>query len=47
MEKKSEKKEVQEIQLDCIIPNRFQPRKAFDQATLQETGDLYLRANRA
>ncbi|MFH1228595.1 MAG: ParB/RepB/Spo0J family partition protein [Planctomycetota bacterium] len=36
MEKKSE---VQEIRLDLIIPNRFQPRKAFDQAELQELMD--------
>ncbi|MFH1227566.1 MAG: ParB/RepB/Spo0J family partition protein [Planctomycetota bacterium] len=39
MEKKSENKEVQEIRLDLIIPNRFQPRKVFDQAELQELMD--------
>ncbi len=39
MEKKPERKEVQEIPLDRIIPNRFQPRKAFDQAALQELMD--------
>jgi ParB family chromosome partitioning protein len=36
MEKKSE---VQEIKLSAIIPNRFQPRKAFDPADLQELMD--------
>ena len=36
MDKKSE---VQEIKLSAIIPNRFQPRKAFDQAELQELMD--------
>lgn len=36
MEKKSGPKEVREIRLDLIIPNRFQPRQAFDQTALQE-----------
>jgi ParB-like chromosome segregation protein Spo0J len=38
MEKKSEHKEVQKIRLDRICPNRFQPRKAFDPAGIQELG---------
>ncbi|MBI4711880.1 MAG: ParB/RepB/Spo0J family partition protein [Planctomycetes bacterium] len=32
-------KEIREIELDCIIPNRFQPRQAIDQAGLQELMD--------
>lgn len=39
MEKKPAPKEVREIKLDSIIPNRFQPRKDFDQAALQELMD--------
>ena len=39
MEKKPSPKEVQEIKLSAICPNRFQPRKAFDQAGLQELMD--------
>ena len=39
MANKSDKKEVQEIRLDCIIPNRFQPRKVFDPAALKELMD--------
>ncbi|MFA5794882.1 MAG: ParB/RepB/Spo0J family partition protein [Candidatus Brocadiia bacterium] len=39
MDKKSENKQVQEIKLSTIIPNRFQPRKTFDQAGLQELMD--------
>ncbi|MBI4738207.1 ParB/RepB/Spo0J family partition protein [Candidatus Woesearchaeota archaeon] len=39
MEKKPNNKEVQELKLDSIIPNRFQPRKDFDQPALQELMD--------
>ena len=31
--------QVRKISLDCIIPNRFQPRQAFDPAALQELMD--------
>jgi ParB family transcriptional regulator, chromosome partitioning protein len=37
--KKFDKKEVQEINLDCIIPNRFQPRKSMDKESLKELID--------
>lgn len=39
MEKKPAPKEVREIKLDSIIPNRFQPRNAIDPAGLQELVD--------
>ena len=31
--------EVQKISVDQIIPNRFQPRKNFDEASLEELAD--------
>mgnify|MGYP001561460518 CR=1 FL=1 len=36
---KFDKKEVREIPLDCIIPNRYQPRKTIEKESLQELID--------